>query len=148
MRCIQLTRGHVATVDDEDFERINARKWFAVVGRYQVRAARQSMRKNIYMHYEVLEIEVVPGFEIDHIDRDPLNNCKENLRVVTHGQNMLNTFSHENQVGYCYNKRVNLWSCYLDRPGLSRKYLGYTKTKEEAIARVEAARGSDLSYRN
>ncbi len=30
------------------------------------------------------------GLEVDHIDRDPSNNTRDNLRMVTHGMNMAN----------------------------------------------------------
>jgi hypothetical protein len=38
-----------------------------------------------YMH------GVIPAEDIDHINRDKLDNCIENLRVVTRGQNMRNS---------------------------------------------------------
>lgn len=141
MACIQLTKGYVAIVDDEDFERINAHSWYAVVGS-QVRAARTVHRKMRYMHYEVLRLDPVAGIEIDHDDRDPLNYRKANLKVVTHTQNMQNTLKHKERVGVCFNRRAALWSCYLDEPNKKRKYLGYTKTREEGLIRVEAVRAN------
>lgn len=145
MKTIQLTRGYFALVDDEDFDRLCQWSWHANVGTYQVRAARMSMRQMVYMHHEILRI-VGLGLEIDHTDGNPLNNQKYNLNVVTHQQNMLNTKRHKERKGYCWNMRVSMYSCYLDMPGMKRKYLGYTKTEEEAIIRVREARDACLRH--
>lgn len=142
MKHIRLTRGYSALVDDEDFDRLCQWNWHANVG-VQVRAARMSLRKMIYMHHEVLNI-VGQGLEVDHGDGDPLNNQKSNLSIVTHQQNMLNTDRHKQRKGYCWNTRAGLYSCYLDMPYQRRKYLGYAKTEEEAIARVREARNAHL----
>jgi len=95
----------------------------------------------IYMQHEVLKIMPweLSDKEIDHINRNTLNNCKDNLRIVTHTDNMRNTDRHLKRRGYSYNKRAGLWSVYLDRPGLNRKYLGYAKTEEEASLRAKEA---------
>lgn len=50
-------------------------------------------QKNYYIHRLVLETFVGPAppeCECDHIDRDPSNNRIENLRWVTHFENMKN----------------------------------------------------------
>lgn len=142
MMSIQLTRGYEAQVSPEDYERINSFNWSACVGA-QVRAVRQSLRRTIYMQHEVLGIMPweLDGKQIDHIDRNTLNNRQENLRVVSRAENMRNTLRHQNRRGYCWHKRANLYLVYLDEPGKARKYLGYTKTEAEAQERVRLARG-------
>jgi hypothetical protein len=138
-----LTRGFIAKVSEEDYERISRLNWFASVG-VQVRAARMKNRQIIYMHHEVLigsrDLVGIGFLEVDHIDGDPLNNTRENLRLVTHQENMLNTARHKERKGYAYNRRANLWSVYLDMPFQKRKYLGYTKTEKEAKERAEEAK--------
>ena len=42
---------------------------------------------------------------IDHINNNSLDNRIENLRILTHQQNLYNT----NAKGYCWNKRDNTW---------------------------------------
>ncbi len=88
MRTIPLTRGQVALVDDEDFERVNALKWCALkAGRkfYAVRGGKgdESGRgKMQYMHIFIM------GFKgIDHRDGDGLNNQRRNLRGASAQQN-------------------------------------------------------------
>lgn len=50
-------------------------------------------KKTVYVHrlvYEAFKGEIPEGMEIDHIDRNKLNNKPDNLRVVTHIENMNN----------------------------------------------------------
>lgn len=148
-RQIPLTRGFVATVDLADYDRINAFTWHANVktmadGTLYARAARMKNRVMIYMHYQVLDLTPadLAGKEIDHNDRDALNNRRANLRICTHAENMANSKFAGQGLGVTYNTRASLWMCYLDKPGQKRLYLGYTRSKAEGITRVEIARCS------
>lgn len=98
MREIPLTRGLVALVDDEDYERVNDCKWYATPGHNTFYAQRrgprdaQGKRATLSMHRLVLDMPVYEpgGLEVDHIDRDGLNNTRANLRPVTHAGNAAN----------------------------------------------------------
>ena len=71
---------------------------------------------------------------IDHIDRNPLNNNIENLRVVTHSQNMCNTDAK----GYCFDKARGKYMASIRVDG-KNKHLGYFVTEDDAHnAYVEA----------
>ena len=92
MKKIALTKNRFSLVDDEDFEYLSKFKWHAVNnhGKYYARTAKKvnGKVKCTFMHR--LLIDCPPGLEIDHTDRNPLNNQKSNLRVVTHQENVLN----------------------------------------------------------
>lgn len=150
MKEIKLTKGYVALVDDQDYERINARNWFANVrvdpsGSVYVRAARMQNRQMIYMQHEVLGIMPweLDGDDIAHEDSNPLNNQRYNLVRKSHQENAWDTTRHKQRKGYCFNKRVHRWSCYIDEPGKKRKYIGYAATEAEAKRKVEAYRNAN-----
>lgn len=145
---IVLTRGHIALVDTEDFDRVNAFNWHANVqilksGITYVRATRQTKRRNVYLHHQVLNImpwDLGEDEEIDHRDKNPLHCFKSNLRVVTHLENMANSVLAYTSRGVCFNKRAKLWMAYLAIPIQPRKYLGYYKTEVQALEAVEKAK--------
>ena len=64
---------------------------------------------------------------IDHIDRDKLNNNIENLRVVTHQENLWN----QNSKGYCFHKASGKYQARIqvDR---KEKHLGLFVSEDEA----------------
>lgn len=50
-------------------------------------------KKQYYLHrllWEAFIGEIPEGYEIDHIDGNPSNNVLQNLRIVTHKENMNN----------------------------------------------------------
>lgn len=94
-KLIPLTKGKYAIVDDEDHELLSDFKWHynSAVG-YAVRSAFENGKhKKVYMHRSLIEAE---GLQVDHINRDKLDNRKENLRAVTDQQNKFNLGKHKN----------------------------------------------------
>lgn len=92
---IQLTRGLVALVDDEDAEWLSARKWCASPdARNTITYAATSVKRDgrwtsVKMHRLIMEPS--PGFLVDHRDGDGLNNQRSNLRICTHVENLRNS---------------------------------------------------------
>lgn len=80
-----MVHGFVALVDDEDFERVNQYSWSRdSLGYVQARINGKVVRLHRFL------IKPDNGFEIDHADRNRLNNCRSNLRLCTHSQNVSN----------------------------------------------------------
>lgn len=83
---------------------------------------------------------------IDHINRNPLDNRRENLRICTQQQNTMNSSTRCDNTsgipGVFWYKSRNKWMAYITING-KRKHLGYFKTKEGA---VEARRQAEIEY--
>ena len=104
MKTIQLTQGKVAIVDDDDFEMLNAYKWFAHKQGDRFYARRNTSIRNgakrtaIGMHRVIMRTPV--GFETDHVNGDGLDNRRDNLRIATSSQNKMNRGSRrDNKLG-------------------------------------------------
>jgi len=88
-KLIPLTKGKVAMVDPEDFERLNQFKWHAIkVGPNYYACSRKNGR-TILMHREIMQPPA--GMVVDHKKAPTLNNHRANLRVCTQAQNRYNT---------------------------------------------------------
>lgn len=84
MKLIPISQGKFAKVDDDDFEALSVNKWTCSHGY----AVRKPKNKNIYMHRVVMNVP--DDMQIDHINRDPLDNRKSNLRICTGHENRCN----------------------------------------------------------
>lgn len=75
------------------------------------------------------------GMDVDHIDGDPLNNLKSNLRICEHINNSRNKSINKNNtsgvIGVWYNKRVNKWVAEI-KVNYKKIHLGYFKDINEA----------------
>lgn len=86
MAAIQLTQNKIAIVDDDMFDELNAFNWcFANVGYAKRREI--GTGKTILMHRQIMGF---PDGEVDHINRDRLDNRSSNLRVTDRSGNVRN----------------------------------------------------------
>lgn len=87
VRQIQLTRGQIALVDAEDYERVNQHKWNCLnFGAAQARIGSE----RVQMHRFILGLTKEDKRVVDHINHNKLDNRRCNLRIVTAQQNNLN----------------------------------------------------------
>jgi len=101
MKRIPLTQGKEAIVDDEDHEYLMQWKWCARRSGRCFHARRVLHRqggkqKFVYMHAEVANRAGLLGHQVDHQDRNGLNNQRSNLRLATPLQNSLNRGLRQN----------------------------------------------------
>lgn len=94
-REIPLTKGLVALVSAEDFDRVNAFKWCASQESaggakwYAVRFVTINGRqRKIRMHRFIVGLDHRHRRVVDHLNSNGLDNRRENLEVVTQKQNM------------------------------------------------------------
>jgi len=93
MQKLELSRGKVALVDDEDYEWLSQWRWCCAEPRpgrfYAVRSNYETgKRTTLYLHRVIMECS--DDMEIDHINHDGLDNRRANLRVCTHAENIRN----------------------------------------------------------
>jgi len=95
MERLALTQGYYALVDEQDYDRLVKFRWHVKKSRgfiYGVRSV--SVRgwfKTIPLHYDVLGLcYPMPGFTVDHINGNGLDNRRGNLRLCTPSQNHYN----------------------------------------------------------
>jgi hypothetical protein len=88
MKLIPLTKGKYAKVSDEDFAYLSQWTWYCDTSGYAARRLHGGGKSPVWrIHNFLLSSD---GLIVDHIDRDPLNNQRENLRLCTHSQNLMN----------------------------------------------------------
>jgi hypothetical protein len=98
--------GYQVLVDDQDAARVLATKWHIQhdslkrYGRvYFYRSLPQN--KTISLHRFILGLGKGEGGIVDHINNNPLDNRKENLRICTNAQNQYNRKRNKNNTsGY------------------------------------------------
>jgi hypothetical protein len=92
MKELALKHGRVALVDDEDYERCIKHKWHLTAAGYVKKGrgggvffvkGHRYEYPAVTLHRFVLHKEIPTTLDIDHIDGNPLNNQKSNLRVMT-----------------------------------------------------------------
>jgi hypothetical protein len=89
-------------------------------------------KRCIYLAREIMD--AVKGIVVDHINGDPLDNRRSNLRLITQGENVMNqhtTYGKSKYRGVCWHKRWNLWQAQVTIRG-EKHYLGYFKDEDEA----------------
>ena len=83
MKIIPLTHGKFAMVDGNDYDILSEYKWYAQLLRGNFTAARTVNGEGIvYMHRQILGLEIGDGKICVHLDGDRLNNQRDNLRIT------------------------------------------------------------------
>lgn len=79
-----------ALVDDDDYDWLKTFRWNVMLPKNSstVYARHYCNGKNNYMHVMIMGKK--KGHELDHIDRNGLNNQRSNLRFVSHHKNSFN----------------------------------------------------------
>lgn len=139
MKVIQLPKGYTAIIDDVDSDLI-AFKWYLCVlpEKTYVRGNAGTKRQQ-YLHRFIMERMIQRpinrGELVDHIDNNPFNNCRENLRLATHSQNVQNQKIHSNNTsgfkGVSFHKKRSRWQATISIKG-KQKHLGFFQTLDDA----------------
>lgn len=137
MKKIKLTQGKYALVDNSDFELLNQWKWNYSSGYARRIQEKNGKRSIIYMHRLLMGNvrSILIKTVVDHINRNKLDNRKNNLRICTQFQNTHNHGINKNNTsgfkGVSWSKNINRWhaSIWLKRKNI---HIGYFKNKKTA----------------
>lgn len=146
---IKLTRGYEAEVDAADFEYLSQWKWqyggdgYAVRDEYLGKVDGKYKHRTVLMH-RVL-INAPPSLDVDHINRDKLDNRRSNLRLATRSQNRANVgdrkrMNSELPMGVTYNPSPRSKQPYMARVCCKGRsyFLGNFYTVDEAACAYRA----------
>lgn len=134
MKTIQLTKGAVALVDDEDYDELNKYKWHLHSEGYAVRTTGSGRTRERFRMHRLIA-KTPEEMDTDHINGNRLDNRKENLRICTRAENLRNRFVGSNNAsgykGVAYHKFSKLYHATINM-NKKQKSLGYFKTPKEA----------------
>lgn len=140
-----------AMVDHEDYEWAKEYRWHINTSGYFYRDRTvDGKRRPIRLHREIMGLENGDPIEIDHRNRDRLDNRRCNLRYATRKQNGQNLSLHStNTSGYrgvYYDKRGRKkWYARVMVDGRFH-HLGYFMTELEAGQATAAFRAKHMPY--
>ena len=94
-----------------------------------------------YLHKEIYG-EIPVGYVVDHIDRNPLNNLRENLRLATVAQNNRNNDQAASALsglkGVSWYSKRSCWRAAISIQG-TKMHLGYFACKYQAFEAYKKA---------
>lgn len=136
--------GKTAIVLASDIPRIaeHSTKWSAADEYGRAQAHSKLLKKKVLLHRVLVgEDNIAEGMEVDHIDRNVLNNLPSNLRIVSKSTNQRNkrVAGALASRGVGFHKRDGKFRARIRLPSKKEKYLGYFATEEAAAAAYRKA---------
>lgn len=126
--------------DIEDVEKVKQYKWHLHLRKSDMRydACTNRFGKHIKGRYMLMSrylMNYSGNLTIDHINRNPLDNRKSNLRIVTQFENNQNLGNNKSGcVGVCWDKNRNKWHVMIKNKNLGR----FDNFKEAVKVRKQA----------
>lgn len=118
-------------IDLDDLDRLIVFKW-----RYWRNRVYTGNYRPIPLQHKVLNITSCDGIVIDHINSNPLDNRKSNLRLTTQKNNLLNRSIASNNksgfIGMYYDKKRNKWCAEIRKDNI-KCFLGRYDLIHDAV---------------
>tara|TARA_Y100000592_G_C5298606_1_gene234368 strand:- start:146 stop:604 length:459 start_codon:yes stop_codon:yes gene_type:complete len=122
-------------VDKEDVDLLQDSVWHLDKDNYVVRSKRNAP-KGFHYRLHRLILDAPPGKLVDHIDGNPLNNRRSNLRITDKKINSYNRkkLNINNTSGYRGVRKIgNRYYAYIKEDGRQRGLGGYATAKEASV---------------
>ena len=126
------------TIDAEDVERCAQFRWFcnnAYIVHYT--GGGRKGRNEMKLHDFLLHFKGSRKRQADHINRDPLDNRKVNLRLCTRQQNLMNRITVVGETGFrgvYTTPNRNRWRAKIKHNGVLHQIGVYASPEEAAMA--------------
>lgn len=146
---VSLTQGQLAKFDKEDFYKIDQYIWAVhkgVTGGYYALTNLKETHESLKMHQHILNYKPIKDRYVDHINRDTLDNRKNNLRIVSQAIQSINrdlrSDNTSGETGVYYDKNRKRWSAQWMENG-EKKYKAFSVSQYGEEAKQKA-----IDYRN
>lgn len=135
-------------ISDEDYEFLSQFKWHKIKGGYAIRniALGDGKWTIEYMHRDIARRMglTIDGRQIDHRNRNKLDNQRENLRMSTQSQNVMNSPIRRNNTssvsGVHFDKSKRKWVARVSVEGKSVFFKRFDTFEEAVEARKRIAK--------
>lgn len=139
---VPLSRGKFSKIDERDLQRVSQFTWsYGAQGAGPGYASGRVEGKSVLLHRFILNPP--KGKQVDHINRDSLDNRRSNLRLASHTQNIRNaSLSSRNSsgfIGVSFSGHWGKWVSSIKADGDTYVMGGFSCRIEAAIARDIAA---------
>jgi hypothetical protein len=138
MKRIPLSNGGEALVDDADYPLLSRWKWTKHKQGYASRTTTGS--RVVLMHRQIMG---EPDTDVEHKNRERLDNQRSNLRVATHSQNMHNRPKQRNNTsghkGVYWDKQRRRWLAKINVAGVEHNLGRFVEFDEAVRVRRAAA---------
>ena len=134
-------------VDNSDYDKVNNYHWRIHKNYATAIVWSDGKHKSIWMH-KLITGPIEKGFDVDHINRNTLDNRNINLRVVKHYQNKQNVKLNENNTSgfrnISYNKKTGKY--FVSFRYKTKQYsVGCFKTIEKSVEKLKNKRKQVMS---
>ena len=136
------TKTSIMLCDLDDWERLKEYAWHCgKSGGYAATNMTINHKHKIVKFHQIV-MGQKKGYLVDHINRNPLDNRKENLRFVTHTANLVNSktpaTSTSGYKGVSWRKDSNKWRAHISISGKTINLGCYEKLEDAVEARKRA----------
>jgi hypothetical protein len=134
-------------VDEDDVAYLNQWRWYLMPAGY---AWRSYDRRPLYMHRQLLGLARGDRRQVDHINRQPLDNRRSNLRIVTpaqNGQNQRGKGGTSRFRGVSWDTERQKWLA-MAKVGDLKVNLGRFESEQEAARVASAWRREHMPFSN